>query len=347
MTGSASGAVALDAMGGDNAPAATVQGAVEAVRQFGVEVLLVGREAVLKRHLSRFGGPPRGLEVVDAAEVVAMSDASTAPVRTKRDSSMAEAARLVRDGRACAFVTAGNSGAAMVAAKLIIGTIAGVERPALAAPVPGIERHTLVLDVGANVDCKPQHLEQFAVMGHFYSQAVLGIARPRIGLLSIGEEEGKGDRLTVEAYRLLSEAGLNFIGNVEGRDVYAGTVDVVVCDGFVGNVVLKVSEGLGEMIYGLLRREARRSPTSAIGLLLAKGALTALKRKADYAEYGGAPLLGVRGGCLVGHGRSSPKAIRNALRFAHTYGRGGVIKHIEGKVAELQSHRRSEEVENA
>jgi glycerol-3-phosphate acyltransferase PlsX len=339
----ASGAVALDAMGGDNAPAATVQGAVEAVRQFGLQVLLVGRETVLRRHLARLGGAPRGLNVVDAPEVVAMDDPPTAPVRTKRNSSMAEAARLVRDGKACAFVSAGNSGAAMIAAKLIIGTIAGVERPALAALVPGIEKQTLVVDVGANVDCKPHNLEQFAVMGHFYSQAVLGVERPRIGLLSIGEEQGKGDRLTVEAYRLLSDSGLNFIGNVEGRDVYAGTVDVVVCDGFVGNVVLKVSEGLGEMIYGLLRREGRRSPTSAIGLLLAKGALTALKRKADYAEYGGAPLLGVQGACLVGHGRSSPKAVKNAVRFAHAYATHGVISHIESKVAELRARQRSEE----
>ncbi len=334
-------------MGGDHAPAATVQGAVEAVRELGAQVLLVGREAVLKRHLSRLGGAPRGLQVVDAPEVVEMDDPPTAPVRTKRNSSMAEAARLVRDGRACAFVTAGNSGAAMVAAKLIIGAIAGVERPALAAPVPGLDGQTLVVDVGANVDCKPHHLEQFAVMGHFYSQAVLGVPNPRIGLLSIGEEEGKGDRLTVEAYRLLSDVGFNFIGNVEGRDVYAGTVDVVVCDGFVGNVVLKVSEGLGEMIYGLLRREGRRSPTSAIGLLLAKGALATLKRKTDYAEYGGAPLLGVRGACLVGHGRSSPKAIRNALRFAHTYAKGRVIPHIEAKVAQLRARRQSGEVENA
>jgi glycerol-3-phosphate acyltransferase PlsX len=337
------GAVALDAMGGDHAPAVTVQGAIEAVRQFGLQVLLVGREPVLRRQLARFGGAPRGLQVVDAPEVVAMDDPPTAPIRAKRNSSMAEAARLVRDGVASAFVTAGNSGAAMVAAKLVIGTISGVERPALAVPVPGLERQTLVLDVGANVDCKPHHLEQFAVMGHFYSQAVLGVEHPRIGLLSIGEEEGKGDRATVEAYRLLSDLGLNFVGNVEGRDVYSGTVDVVVCDGFVGNVVLKVSEGLGEMIYALLRREARRSPTSAIGLLLAKGALTALKRKADYAEYGGAPLLGVRGACLVGHGRSNPKAIKNALRFARSYATHGVISHIEEKVAELRARQHSEE----
>jgi len=204
MSNAVSGAVALDAMGGDHAPAATVQGAVEAVRQFGLQVLLVGREAALRRQLSHVGGAPKGLHLVDAPDVVEMDEAPTAPIRAKRRSSMSEAARLVRDGHACAFVTAGNSGAAMVAAKMIIGTIEGVERPALAAPVPGIERQTLVIDVGANVDCKPHNLEQFAVMGHFYSQAVFGVASPRVGLLSIGEEEGKGDRVTVDAFPLLA-----------------------------------------------------------------------------------------------------------------------------------------------
>ncbi|MFH1178093.1 MAG: phosphate acyltransferase PlsX [Acidobacteriota bacterium] len=335
MTPSGTGAVALDAMGGDHAPAATVQGAVEAVRQHGLQVLLVGREALLRRELARHGGAPRGLHIVDAPEVVAMDDPPTAPVRSKRNSSLSVCARLVRDGVASAFVTAGNTGAAMVAAKLTLGMIKGVERPALASPVPGIDQQTLILDVGANVDCKPKHLVQFAVMGHFYSQAVMGVTQPRVGLLSVGEEAGKGDRLTQEAYRQLNEVGLNFIGNVEGRDVYSGAADVVVCDGFVGNVVLKVSEGLGEMVFTLLKREARRSPVYSAGFLLAKGAFAGFKRQVDYSEYGGAPLLGVLGACLVGHGRSSPKAIRNALRFAHSYATRGVIGHIEEKIAEL------------
>jgi glycerol-3-phosphate acyltransferase PlsX len=330
------GVVALDAMGGDHAPSATVQGAIEAARQYGIQILLVGHEAVLRRELSRHGDVPRSIRVIDAPETIAMDDQATAPARNKRNSSLAVAARLVRDGAASAFVSAGNTGAAMVAAKLTLGTIAGVDRPALASVVPGIDRQTLIVDVGANVDCKPRHLLEFAIMGHFYSEAVLGVLRPRIGLLSVGEEKGKGDRLTQEAYHLLAAAGLNFIGNVEGRDVYAGTVDVVVCDGFVGNVVLKVSEGLGEMVFSLLKREARRSPLSAAGFLLAKGAFAGFKRQVDYAEYGGAPLLGVRGACLIGHGRSSPKAIRNAVRFANTYARGGVIRHIEERIAELQ-----------
>ncbi len=331
------GVVALDAMGGDHAPSATVQGAIEAVRKHGIQVILVGRETVLRKELSRHGDVPRGIHVVDAPETITMDDQPTALARTKRNSSLAVAARLVRDGAAGAFVSAGNTGAVMVAAKLTLGTIAGIDRPALASVVPGIDRQTLILDVGANVDCKPRHLLEFAIMGHFYSESVLGVARPRVGLLSVGEEKGKGDRVTQEAYQLLAAAGLNFVGNVEGRDVYAGTVDVVVCDGFVGNVVLKVSEGLGEMVFSLLKREARRSPLSAAGFLLAKGAFAGFKRQVDYAEYGGAPLLGVRGACLVGHGRSSPKAIRNAVRFANTYAKRGVIRHIEERVAALQT----------
>lgn len=327
--------VALDAMGGDHAPSATVCGALEAVRQFNLRVLLVGHEPLLRRELSRAGGAARGVEIVDAPQVISMDDSPAAPVRTKRDSSMAVAMRLVQRGDACAFVTAGNTGAAMVTAKFTLGCIPGVDRPALAALVPGIDHQTLLLDVGANVDCKPRHLLEFAVMGHFYSQAVLKVRSPRVGLLSVGEEEGKGDRTTVEAYRLLSGLDLNFVGNVEGRDVYAGTVDVVVCDGFVGNVVLKVSEGLGEMVFSLLKREARRSPVYSAGLLLAKGAFAGFRRQVDYAEYGGAPLLGVQGACLIGHGRSNPKAIKNALRFARSYAATGVVEHIAEKLADL------------
>lgn len=329
------GVVALDAMGGDHAPAATVQGAVEAARQHGLSVALVGRETVLRRELARHAPVPKSVTLVDAPDVITMDDQPTAPARAKRNSSLAVAMRLVRDGQACAFVTAGNTGAAMVAAKLTLGAITGIDRPALASVVPGIDRQTLIVDVGANVDCKARHLLEFAIMGHFYSESVLGVSKPRIGLLSVGEEKGKGDRLTQEAYELLAGAGLNFIGNVEGSDVYAGTVDVVVCDGFVGNVVLKVSEGLGEMVFSLLKREARRSPLSAAGFLLAKGAFSGFKRQVDYAEYGGAPMLGVRGACLIGHGRSSPKAIRNAIRVAHSYATRGVIRHIEERVSML------------
>ncbi|MGC8917109.1 MAG: phosphate acyltransferase PlsX [Thermoanaerobaculum sp.] len=321
-------------MGGDHAPQVTVQGAVEAAREHGVEVLLVGRESLLRRELSRFG-TVRGVHIVDAPEVVGMDEPPVTPVRQKKESSMAVALRLMRDGLAGAFVSAGNTGAAMVAAKLILGTLAGVDRPALAAPVPNVSGQTLLVDAGANVDCKPKHLLEFAIMGHFYSHLVFGVPSPRVGLLSNGEEQGKGDRVTVAAYELLSDARLGFVGNVEGRDIFAGTVDVVVCDGFVGNVVLKTAEGLGEMVVKLLRQEAKRMPLSAVGFLLAKGALASFKRRVDYAEYGGAPLLGVRGAVLIGHGRSNAKAIRNALRFAHRFAHSGVVGAIEERLSRL------------
>ena len=327
--------VALDAMGGDYAPSATVQGAVDAVRRHGLKVMLVGREAQLRRELAGLGGAPPGIEVLDAPEVVSMDEAATATMRGKKLSSLVVALELVRDGHAGAFVTAGNTGAAWVAAKRILGTIGGVERPALAAVLPGVTQQTLLLDAGANVDCKAQHLAHFGIMGHFYSQAVLGVADPRVGLLSVGEEETKGNALTFSAYPLLADAGLRFIGNVEGRDIFGGTVDVVVCDGFVGNVVLKVSEGLGEMVRLLLKQEARQSPFSAIGFLMAKRAFSGFRRRVDYSEIGGAPLLGVRGACLIGHGRSSAKAIRNALRFADAYAQRDVVHLIERRLAEL------------
>jgi glycerol-3-phosphate acyltransferase PlsX len=337
-----SGPVALDAMGGDYAPAVTVQGALAAVEQHGVGVLLVGRESLLRRELARHGRIPRGIEIVDAPDVVGMDEAATTTLRGKRQSSMAVALELVRDGRAAAFVSAGNTGAAWVAAKRVLGTIAGVERPALAAVLPGVEQQTLLVDAGANVDCKPNHLMQFGIMGHFYSQEVLGVTEPRLGLLSIGEEPSKGNALTFAAYSLLADTGLRFIGNVEGRDVYDGTVDVVVCDGFVGNVVLKVSEGLGEMVRVLLKQEARQSAMSAVGFLIAKRAFSGLRRRFDYAEVGGAPLLGVRGPCLIGHGRSNPKAIRNAIRFAHLYACHDVVRLIETKIADVRSRNAEE-----
>lgn len=328
-------AVALDAMGGDHAPEATVKGAVAAARQFGIDVLLVGPKGLLKKHLAPFG-QVKGIHILEASEVVTMHDSPTAPVRGKRDASMAVALRALRDGLAGAFVTAGNTGAAMVAAKLILGTLAGVDRPALAAPVPNLVAQTLLIDAGANVDCKPRHLLDFALMGHAYSKLVLGIPAPRVGLLSNGEEEGKGDKVTVAAFELLARANVGFVGNVEGRDIFLGNVDVVACDGFVGNVVLKSAEGLGEMVVELLRSEARRMPLSALGLLLAKGAFTSFRKRVDYAEYGGAPLLGVRGPVLIGHGRSSPKAICNAIRFAHRFATAGVLTAIEDGLGQLQ-----------
>jgi glycerol-3-phosphate acyltransferase PlsX len=288
---------------------------------------------------------PSDLELVNAPEVVSMKDAPVSVLRGKRNSSISVCAELVRSGRAAAMVTAGNTGAAWVAAKSALGMISGVDRPALAAILPRSEGHTLVLDVGANIECKPHQLVQFAVMGSLYAELVLGVEHPRVGLMSVGEEEGKGGPRAREQYRVLAEAGVSFIGNVEGRDVFVGDVDVIVCDGFTGNVVLKVAEGLGEMVIGMLREEAQRSPVYGAGLLMAKGAFRNLKRQVDYSEYGGAPLLGVNGACLIAHGRSSTKAIRNAVRFASSYADSGVIGRIGEKILEVLAAPRGEGVQ--
>lgn len=337
MADTTTGYVALDAMGGDEAPAVVVQGALEVVQSLGSPVFLVGPAKQIRNELGRFRALPSGLEIVDAPDVVSMEDSPTVVLRGKRRSSLTVCAELVRDGQAVAMVTAGNTGAAWVAAKTVLGMIEGVERPALAANLPRLDGSTLVLDVGANVDCRPRHLLQFAVMGSLYAEKVLGIDDPRVGLMSMGEEEGKGGRRTREIHAVLEGAGVNFVGNVEGRHVFTGEVDVIVCDGFTGNVVLKVSEGLGEMILTALSEEAKRSAVHGIGLLMAKGAFVNLRRKVDYAEYGGAPLLGVNGACLIGHGRSTAKAIRNAVKVAAQYAMSGTIEKIADTLPSLAS----------
>jgi len=328
-------AIALDAMGGDGSPQVRIQGALDAVADYGFPVKLVGPIKKLRRELGRFRTLPSGLELVDATDVVGMQDPPLTVLRGKRNSSLSVCAELVRSGQAAAMVTAGNTGAAWVAAKTSLGMIRGVDRPALAAILPKLDGHTLVLDVGANVEVKPHQLVQFAVMGAYYASAVLGVENPRVGLMSVGEEETKGGPRIRRQYLVLKGTGINFIGNVEGRDVFTGAVDVVVCDGFTGNVVLKVAEGLGEMVVGMLKEEARQSPLYGAGLVLAKGAFRNVKRKVDYSEHGGAPLLGVDGACLVGHGRSTAKAIRNAIRFADSYASSDVIQHIGDKIREV------------
>jgi glycerol-3-phosphate acyltransferase PlsX len=329
--------IAVDAMGGDHAPREIVAGAIQAVAEHPVDVILVGQEEVIRRELAALGSTPKNIEIVDAREVVEMDDTALAPLRKKRNSSVRVAANLVAEGKAGAFVSAGNTGATWTSARLVIGMIEGVSRPALAAIVPSSKGHTLLLDVGANVDAKPNHLREFAVMGHFYAQMVFGIEAPRVGLLSIGEEEGKGNELTKETYRVMKETGLNFIGNAEGRDVYNGNCDVVVCDGFIGNVVLKASEALGEMISKLLREEMTRGVQRKVGALLAKGAFNDLKKRIDYSEYGGAPLLGVKGGCIVCHGRSNAKAIKNAIRMARSFALNRIDVKIQEKITDLHN----------
>src|SRR3954452_16163213 len=265
--------IALDAMGGDHAPSEVVKGALLAAAEFAVEIILVGQEDVVRRELGAAASTtPRNIDVVDAREVVEMEDTALAPLRRKRNSSVRVCANLVAEGKAEAMVSAGHTGASMTSAYKVLGTIEGVSRPALATIVPSMKGHTVLLDVGANVDTKPAHLREFAVMGHFYAQMIFGTEAPKVGLMSIGEEEGKGNELTKETFRVLKETGLNFMGNAEGRDVYNGNADVIVCDGFIGNVVLKASEALGEFVSRTLREEMTRSIARKLGGLLAKSA---------------------------------------------------------------------------
>jgi phosphate acyltransferase len=333
--------IAVDAMGGDHAPASIVEGAVAALRESTCSLILVGDEAAIRRELERLPPSPDSavggrLEIVHAEEVVGMDESPLAPIRRKRRSSIRLCADLVREGRAHGMFSAGNTGAAMIAAKMVIGTIEGVDRPALAAVMPSRSGFTLVLDVGANVDTKVEHLRQFAVMGHFYAQEILHTPAPRIGLLSIGEEQGKGTDFTRQVFKIMESLRLNFIGNVEGRDVFRGSVDVIVCDGFVGNVMLKSSEALGEMIAHMLEDEMRRSWRTKLGYLFAKPAFRSLIDRLDYSEYGAAPLLGVKGGCFIGHGVSNAKAVKNAVLKAREFCEAELHKKMREKIAEMR-----------
>lgn len=332
-------AIALDAMGSDRAPRPEIEGAIQAARHHGVNVLLVGPEPQLRgeldRHLSAAGLP---IEIVHASEVITMEDKAAQAVRSKRDSSMRVGLRLVCEGRADGFVTAGNTGAAMATAKMVLGTLPGLDRPALAAVFPtALGTAAILLDVGANVDCSPENLEQFAVMGDIYFRSIFGTRRPRIGLLSIGEEESKGNDLTRQAFQLLKQLPLNFVGNVEGRDLYNGQVDVIVADGFVGNVALKVSEGVAHLVRAILKESLRATITRQVGYLLSRSAFTDFKKRLDYSEYGGAPLLGVKGVCIVSHGSSNANAIKNAVRVASEFAQNGVNQKIEQGLAQLRT----------
>ena len=337
--------IAVDAMGGDHAPRVNVDGAIAAWREFGIPTLLVGRSGELARLLegSGFRGPE--IEIVEAPEVVRMDDPATAAIRKKRNSSIRVAANCVRDGRAEGLVSAGHTGAAMVSAKMVIGTIEGVDRPALATILPNLTGHCLLLDVGANPEAKTQHFKEFAVMGSIYAQLVFGKRSPSIGLMSIGEEDTKGSDRTKEAFKTLKDTGLNFIGNVEGRDVFNGRVDVIVTDGFTGNVILKVSESLSEMVEQLLREEIKRTLKASVGFLLSRTAFRRFKTRLDYSEYGGAPLLGVKGCVIICHGRSSAKAVKNAIRLAAEFARHGLAEKIRSSVADL--HAREERLQKA
>ncbi len=321
--------IAVDAMGGDNAPHAVVAGAVHAAREFGVGIILVGIEqmvqAELKKHPFAKSLP---IEIRNATQVVDMLDSPATVFRRKKDSSIRVANDLVKSGEAVAVISAGHTGAAMATSLFVLGPLEGVERPAIGVFMPTVKGRCIVLDMGANVDCKPNHLLQFAIMGEVFAKHLLKNPNPRVGLLSIGEEETKGNELTKEAFKLLTETSLNFIGNVEGRDVMMGKVDVIVCDGFIGNVVLKLSEAVAEAIGVILKENIGDNLIRKLGYFMMKPAFRALKRKMDYAEYGGAPLLGVNGVSIISHGRSSDRAIKNAIRVAMELAKGEVNRHI-------------------
>ena len=326
--------LAIDAMGGDAAPAVIVDGAVAAARHLDVRLSLVGATAAIEDALSHHADwRALNLDIVDAPDVVAMGDSPASALRRKPRASIRVAADLVARREAAALFSAGNTGATVMAAHAAFGVIPGVDRPALATTIPTVERPAVLLDAGANAECRPQHLLQFGVMGGVYARLGLGIERPRVGLLSIGEEESKGNELTREAHRLLKAAPINFIGNVEARDVYRGVADVIVCDGFTGNVVLKVSEGLVETVETLLGNELQSTFSSQVGYLLSRRAFRRFRRRVDYSEYGGAPLVGVAGLAIVGHGRSSVKAVRNAIAMAYRFATTDFVHRVEQEIA--------------
>jgi glycerol-3-phosphate acyltransferase PlsX len=321
--------IAVDAMGGDNAPHAVVSGAVQAAREYGVGIILVGIDQLIQTELDKYpNAKTLPIEIRNATEVVDMLDSPSTVYRRKKDSSIRVANELVKSGDAVAVFSAGHTGAAMATSLFVLGRIEGVERPAIATFMPTMKGTSIILDVGANVDCKPNHLLQFAIMGEVYAKYLLKNPNPRVGLLSIGEEETKGNELTKEAFKLLAETSLNFIGNVEGRDVMSGKADVVVCDGFIGNVVLKVSEAVAETVGLMIRENIGDNLVRKLGFLMMRPAFRALKSRLDYAEYGGAPLVGINGISIISHGRSSDRAIKNAIRVASELAKSEVNKHI-------------------
>jgi len=329
--------IALDAMGSDRAPKPEVEGAIQAARRCGISVALVGPEDTLRAEMFRHPfARSLPISIIHASEFITMDEKAVQAVRAKRDSSMRVGLRLVREGQAAAFITAGNTGAAMFAAKTTLGALPGVDRPALVAIIPtAIGTVSTLLDVGANVDCKPHNLEQFAAMGEIYFRSMFNVARPRVGLLSIGEEEGKGNELTRESFQLLKQLPINFVGNVEGRDIYNGKIDVIVADGFVGNVALKTSEGVANLVRATLKDTLAATITRQVGYLLSRSAFSDFKKRIDHTEYGGAPLLGVKGACFITHGSSNVNAIKNAIRVANDFVQRNITANIENELAAI------------
>ena len=323
--------IAVDAMGGDFGPKAAVPGALRAAEELGVDVLLVGLENAIRREVERSGLPAGRVTVIDAPEAIGMGESLLA-FRKKKASSIRVGAQLVKDGRADAFVSMGNTGAVVYISRDVLGSLKGVDRPALALLVPGVEGQTLLLDIGANANCQPHNLVQFALMGKIFMEAVVGLKDPRVGLMSIGEEKGKGNDLVREAFDRLQTAPVRFIGNVEGKDLFSNAADVVVSDGFTGNVALKVSEGVVQSVLSMARHEITKNIFAKLGYLLMKRHLKKIYRKVDYSEYGGAQLLGVDGVCVIGHGRSNPAAVRNAVARAREFVANGVQGKMQAEI---------------
>jgi glycerol-3-phosphate acyltransferase PlsX len=335
--------VAVDAMGGDFGPRVTVEGALKASREYKIETLLVGIEDLIKKEYERLDHSKAKVTIINATEAIGMGEGIVS-FRRKKKSSIRIGAELVKKGEAEAFVSTGNTGAVVYLSKKILGALKGVEKPALSLLVPNLKGLTLLIDVGANVNCRPHHLEQFGVMGHVFMESVLGLKNPRVGLMSIGEEESKGNELTKEAFEKLKASSLNFIGNVEGKDMYSGKADVIVSDGFTGNVALKVSEGAIETFFYMARTELMKNFFSKIGLFLMKRHLKKIFKKIDYSEYGGAQLLGINGVCIIGHGRSTPNAVKNAVGLAKDFVQNKVQEKIQNGIANIPHTIRKAEV---
>lgn len=329
--------IGVDGMGGDHAPRVVVDGAAQAVREYGLDVVIVGPQDILRKELARHRNLPRDIEIVHASEAIGMDELPVASVRKKRDSSINVLVDLAKEGRVDAIFSAGNTGAMVCAATLGLRLLDGVERPGIAIVFRGLEGVSMIIDVGANIAPKPSHLLQYAIMSDAYSRYILHKENPSIALLSVGEEETKGTDITKEVHELLRCSGLNFVGNIDGRHTYDAKVDIIVCDGFIGNVVLKVSEGIAEGIITLLKREINKNIFSRLVGFLSLPLFMALKKDLDYSEYGGAPLLGVDGICIIGHGRSNAKAIKNAIRVAGEFVNQRINQHIVESIKNFNS----------
>lgn len=334
--------IVVDAMGGDRAPQAIIEGCADAVKELGVNLILVGDSSAISKELSKYEFDRSKIEVIHTTEIITNNEHPAMAVRKKKDSSIVVGLKLVKDGKADAFISAGSTGAVLTGAALIVGRIKGIDRPAIAPVVPGKNGAFMIIDVGANADAKPKNIVQFAIMGSVYFEQVLKKQNPKVGLVNIGAEEAKGNELTKATYPELKKAGINFAGNIEPRDIPQGDVEVVVCDGFTGNTVLKTFEGSAAMIFDSLKEEIMKSTVSKLGALILKPVFGRLKKRFDYTEYGGAVFLGVNGCVVKAHGSSNGKAIKNAINQAYMFVQNGVLSQIKDKIVEEEAKNAAE-----